>query len=191
MKLSKIQEDFDILREHCIQIRRNFNTYEELYFSGHDQILRDIAGWFFHDLSEILTRDWILQVCKLMDPASTNIRGKCFENITILLIDQQLRDIGLFDAEISKVSQSIRSYGEKLKPARHKCLAHLDREHCINGITLGETTEQELFDFLENIQMYCDLVGEAIGSGPVNFRSTSGAGDVGDLLKVLTDRNNA
>ena len=191
MELIIIKKDFDIFREHCIEIRRNFNTYEALYLSGHDQILKDTAIWFFHDLSEILTRDWILQVCKLMDPSSTKIGKKSFENISISLIDQQLKNIDLFDKKIERVSKRIISYGSKLKPARHKYLAHLDRETYINDVTLGGTTKQELFDFLEDIQCYCDLVGEAIDSGPLDFSASNSSGDVWDLLMVLVNRKNA
>jgi len=65
----KLQKDFEMLKEHCIIIRRDFNTYNALFFSGSDDQLRKAASTFFIDIAEIMQRDWILQACKLMDPA--------------------------------------------------------------------------------------------------------------------------
>ena len=80
----------------------------------------------------------------------------------------------------------MKLYGEKIKPARHKRLAHYDRDHQINGITLGETTDSELIEFLLNIQRYCDEAGIAIGVGPLEFSGSGCQGDVLDFLKFLS-----
>ena len=84
---------------------------------------------------------------------------------------------------------SIKNHGEKIKPARHKRLAHYDREHQVKGIALGQTTNEELLNFMQDIQHYCDLVGEAIGIGPLDFSCSSCKGDVLDLLKYLHDNS--
>ena len=185
MTTEKLKNDFKILRDHCIVIRRNYNTYNDLYFSGNDEILLKTASAFFNDLAEILQRDWVLQVCKLMDPAETKIKGKVFENISIALVNKQLENLGILSNEIIAVSNELFEYGNKLVPARHKRLAHFDREHHVKGITLGETTEEELDKFLMNIQKYGDLVGDSVGLGPLDFSSSGCPGDALDLLKVL------
>ncbi|MCG2722020.1 MAG: hypothetical protein L6290_08410 [Thermodesulfovibrionales bacterium] len=181
----KLQNDFVMLRDHCIIIRRNFNTYNALFFSGYDELLIKVASTFFKDIAEIMQRDWILQVCKLMDPAVTKREGKYLENISIKLINSQLKKEGLMCQEISCISESLLTYGKKIIPARHKRLAHFDREHQISGDVLGALTEKELDVFLENIQKYCDAVGRAIGLGPLDFSSSSRPGDVHGLLSVL------
>ena len=181
----KLRNDFEMLRDHCIIIRRDFNTYNDLFFSGFDDLLTKAASTFFNDIAEIMQRDWVLQVCKLMDSAITKRDGKVLENISIKLINSQLVNEGLMSKEISSISDSILAYGKNIIPARHKRLAHFDREHQICGIVLGATTEKELEDFLENIQKYCDAVGRAVGLGPLDFAGSSCSGDVHDLLKVL------
>ena len=98
------------------------------------------------------------------------------------LIDEQLASNGLSNQSIDDLSAKLKSYGEKIKPARHKRLAHYDRDHQINDITLGETTEADLYEFLLNIQRYCDEAGIAIGVGPLEF---SGSGCQGDGLYFL------
>ena len=185
MVKEKLENDFKMFREHCIIIRRDFNTYNALFFSGSDDLLIKTASTFFNDIAEILQRDWILQVCKLMDPAETKRKGNVLENISVDLINSQLKNKGIMNPEISSLSDAILSYGEKIIPARHKRLAHFDRDHQISGIVLGDTTEWELEEFIENIQNYCDAVGRAIGIGPLDFSSSSCPGDVDDLLKVL------
>ncbi|MFA5845798.1 MAG: hypothetical protein WC855_02750 [Thermodesulfovibrionales bacterium] len=182
-----LKNDFVMLRDHCIIIRRNFNTYNALFFSGSDDLLIKTASTFFNDIAEIMQRDWILQVCKLMDPAVTKHKGKVLENISIKLINSQLENEGLMYKEISSISDSLLAYGKKIIPARHKRLAHFDREHQIGGAVLGATPEKELETFLENIQKYCDAVGRTIGIGPLDFASSSCHGDVHDLLRVLRD----
>ena len=183
--MARIREDFELLRNHCIEIRRNFNTYTTLFNDENREMLSKVAVTFFAEIAEIMHRDWILQVCKIMDPPITKIQGRNFENITIQLINKQLEDELLLDSEIKNVTKSILQYGEKIKLARNKRLAHYDREHQVKEITLGQTTEGELFNFLSDIQTFCDLVGIAIGVGPLDFSCSSCPGDVLDLLNFL------
>ncbi len=187
MGKTKLQNDFVMLRDHCIIIRRDYNTYNDLFFSGSDDLLIKAASTFFNDIAEIMQRDWILQVCKLMDPAVTKRKGTDLENISIDLINSQIENEGLMFQEISCISDSLIEYGKKIVPARNKRLAHLDRDHQISRTVIGATTEEELEVFLENIQKYCDAVGRAIGLGPLDFTDSSCPGDVHDLLRVLRD----
>lgn len=189
--MSKLKENFELLRNHCIELRQNFNTYTDLFNDENRDILSTVAATFFSDIAEIMQRDWILQACKLMDPAITMRKGIELENITIRLINSQLKANSLFNSEIENVTEAILEYGDKIKPARHKRLAHYDREHQVKGIILGQTTEEELVSFMKNIQEYCDLVGNAIGIGPLDFSYSGCSGDVLDLLKYLRDKGSS
>ena len=189
MSKSKLQGDFELLRGHCIEIRQNFNTYNELFSPENDELLSDTAATFFSDIAEIMHRDWLLQACKLMDGATTQRKGQTLENISIKLINLQLEEQSLINSKINDVAASILSYGKKIVPARQKRLAHYDRDHQIRGVILGGSTEEELNEFLLNLQSYCDLVGEAIGIGPLDLSYSACSGDVFDLLKLLRDRN--
>jgi hypothetical protein len=185
MSMEKLKEDFSLLREHCIAIRRDYNTYTRLFNEENRDLLSKVAARFFTNVAEIMQRDWMLQVCKIMDPASAKYKNQIFENITLRLIDEQLASNGLSNQSIDDLSAKLKSYGEKIKPARHKRLAHYDRDHQINDITLGETTEADLYEFLLNIQRYCDEAGIAIGVGPLEFSGSGCQGDVLDFLKFL------
>lgn len=181
----KLIDDFEELRECLINVRRDYNTYNALYCDENRSLLTAIAPTFFTDVAEILQRDWILQVVKLMDPAVTAVRGKDRENLTVQLLYQQLEDESLLTDEIRSRAKAILDYGELLKPARHRILAHRDREHHFKGIVMGVTTNEQLKEFVQNIQDYSDLVGIQIGVGPLDFSSSGCKGDVYDLLQYL------
>ena len=180
-----LRDEFEKLRDHCVIIRRDYNTYNHLFFSGSDELLIKAAGQFFNDIAEILNRDWILQVCKLMDPPVAIVKGGERETISIALINLRLEEAGILNAEIKELSKEILAYGQKLIPARNKRIAHLDKEYAFSEEVLGGTSEQELADFLTNMQRYCDEVGRATDAGPSDFSCSSCAGDVLDLIKII------
>lgn len=185
----KLIDDFEQLRECLIIIRRDYNTYNALFRDENKSLLTAVAPTFFTDIAEILQRDWILQVVKLMDPAVTCIRGKGRdekrENLTIQLINQRLEGECLLTDEIRNRSQAILDYGEHLKLARNRILAHRDRECHFEGVPMGATTNEQLAEFMQNIQVYSDLVGIQVGVGPLDFSSSGCKGDVLDLLRHL------
>lgn len=189
--LQKLIDDFEQLRECLINVRRDYNTYNALYCDENRPLLTAIAPTFFTDVAEILERDWILQVVKLMDPAITTVRRKDRENLTFQLINQQLEDESLLTDEIQNRAKAIRGYGKLLKPARHRTLAHRDRECHFEGIAMGGTTNTQLKEFVQNIQDYSDLVGIQIGVGPLDFSSSGCKGDVYSLLQYLRKSQHA
>lgn len=178
-------EIFSPLREHCIRLRRDYNTYTDLFNEASSELLSRTAPAFFTDVAEILQQHWVLQACKLSDPPASKRKDGIRYNITIQLLNQALSWGGMLSPEISSLGKEIIEYGKKLKPARDKYIAHFDYENQLRGFVLGETTEAELFKFIEDIQRYCDLVGEAIGDGPLDFSSSGCSGDALDLLKHL------
>jgi AbiU2 len=181
----KAIEIFGHFREHCIRLKRDYNTYSDLFNDSTREVLSKTAPTFFTDIADILQRDWILQACKLSDPPESKRKDGIHYNITVQLLNQSLERMGLLSTGISNTGRSIVEYGEKLKPARDKYIAHFDYEHQIQGIPLGETSEPELLKFIDDIQQYCDLVGEALGVGPLDFSSSGCAGDALDLLMHL------
>lgn len=184
-KLQKLIGDFYMFRDHCIIIRRDYNTYNDLFFSGVDELLIKTAPVFFNDIAEIMSRDWLLQVCKIMDPSTKKMKGIEYETISIELLNTQLRKENLLTDQIKKLSSQILAYGDLIKPARNKRIAHFDRNSAVSEIVLGDHDEELLSDFLAHLQQYCDEVGRAIGVGPLDFSASGCKGDVRDLIMIL------
>lgn len=185
MASQKLIDDFCLFRDHCIIIQRDYNTYNNLFFSGADELLNKTAPGFFNDIAEIMHRDWLLQVCKIMDPPTKKIKGIVYETISIELLNTRLSEEFLLTDQIKKRSSQILAYGDLIKPARNKRITHFDRDCAVSGIVLGEHDEKALNDFLANLQQYCDDVGWAIGIGPLDFSASGCKGDVLDLIRVL------
>ncbi len=188
MKQTELEELFLGFREQCIWLRCCYNTYSALYESGErtKEVLQASAPIFFRDLNEILIEYVLLQICKIMDPAE--IAGR--KNLTFEHVNTALQDNHLMTDEIARFSCGLSRYRKLVKDGRNRLIAHLDKESVLNGLPIGEHPEEEVTAFFESLQGYVDAVGNAVGVGPLDFRTTAGAGDVVDLIRTLSVRPN-
>jgi hypothetical protein len=84
-----------------------------------------------------------------------------------------------------RFSQGLAHYRNLIKDSRNKLLSHLDKESVLMGQPIGEHAKDEVTAFFQSLYGYVDAVGNAVGIGPLDFRTTVGPGDVLDLVKVL------
>ena len=129
----------------------------------------------------------ILLICRLTGREESF--GKA--NLSTQRFTRLLRDSRCLTPEIERLDERLREYGELLKPARDKIIAHSDLEVHINSIALGAHGEEVMGKFFENLQRYFDAVGNVIGVGPLDFQHTPGPGDVIDLVRKLKQANDA
>ena len=183
MNTPALQKSFRLFREECIWLRCCYNTYHGLYESGSEvtDILSSVAKIFFGDLNRILIEYCWLQICKITDPAKSQGR----ENLTMKHIDSLLAENGLMTDKIKCCSQSILRYSEQLRTARNRLVSHLDKQSVMNGSPIGQHGRDEVEAFFEHLQEYVDAVGTTVGVGPLDFRASSGPGDVTDFLRKL------
>lgn len=128
-----------------------------------------------------------------MDRESTQVKSKTRHNISIKLINTQIAS--QFEGDkcrkqidsINTLTKNITDYGKKLSLARNRIIAHSDKNTYKEGLVLGETSKKDLDNFIGNIQEYCDLVGNLIGVGALDFRCSSSPGDVLDFVVFLSD----
>ena len=184
MKQNELQKLFLSFRDQCIWMRCCYNTYSELYESGDrtKEVLQASAPRFFQDLNAILIEYVLLQICKITDPAESAGR----KNLTFEHVNTALRDNHRMTDEIARFSCGLSRYRKLVKDSRNKLISHLDRESVLNGLPIGEHPEKEVTAFFESLQGYVDAVGNAVGVGPLDFRTTAGPGDVLDLIKTLS-----
>ena len=183
----ELENAFDTLREQAIVLRQTFNTFDILFSSGHkiQCILTKSAASFFHDLNAMMIEYLILMICRITDRPET--AGN--PNLTIPWMTKEICKSHDLDkdarSEIRRLDKCIRSYRKLMKPVRNKIVSHIDLEtHTMQRI-LGGHSQEEMRKFFENLQNYFDVVGNAIGVGPLDFSSSSCQGDVHDLIKVL------
>lgn len=87
--------------------------------------------------------------------------------------------------EIATYSQELLRYRLLIIDARNRLVAHLDRKAVMAGRPLGAHPEQEVKLFFANLSGYVDAVGNAVGVGPLDFRTSAAPGDATDLLRTL------
>ncbi|MFN3314668.1 MAG: hypothetical protein ACK46Q_14550 [Hyphomonas sp.] len=177
------REKFEALREQAIWLRHCFNVQERLFASAPetDRILVGVAPAFFVDLSNILNDYLVILITKITDRAES--LGA--QNLTTIQINQCLESESLMTAEIQAASNALSDYGNILRAARNKLIAHADLNSVMNDVRLGAHRPEEMYQFFEDLQLYFDLVGIAVGSGPSDFRTLAGEGDVLDLISAL------
>ena len=102
-----------------------------------------------------------------------------------------MRDRCSLTPEIERLDAAQREYGNLLKPARDKIIAHRDLEIHVDDVALGVHGREVLAEFFENMQVYFDAAGNAVGVGPLDFRNPPGPGDITDLVRTLKRANAA
>ena len=184
-----LQDEFVKLRDQAIWLRQTINTFNYLFDSDPDteRILRESASLFFADLNTMMQEYAVLLVCRLTGPAESFRKA----NLSTQRFTALMRQRGCVTPEIEDLDASLTAYGELLKPARNKIIAHSDLEAHIEDISLGAHGEEVMVEFFENLQAYFDAAGNAVGVGPLDFRYAPGPGDVIDLVRKLGRANGA
>ena len=181
--LLRTKDAFNTFRVESIWLRSIYDTSFALYSSGFETetILRKVAPSFFGDLNHILIEYWIMVVCRLTDPAKSFGR----ENLTAANLIESLEALHLMTEEIRARANGLQKYRSLLSDARNRAISHADKATFLQPELLGQHQEHQVTDFLEDLQQFNDLVGIALGEGPLDFRGTSGPGDAYDLIHVL------
>jgi hypothetical protein len=184
-----LRQAFVAFREQSIWLRTCFNTFDALFQQEHQpkDLLQRTAPLFFDELNHVLLDYCRLQACKLTDPADTwsHEAQARVESLTVCNLNRDLEREGLKTQAIDDASAALMRYRKLVKPSRHKAIAHIDKAATLANQPIGAHAEQEVVDFLDSLQSYNDEVGEVVGEGPLDFRGTSGQGDVLTLLQFL------
>ena len=178
-----LQQAFLAFREQCIWLQTCFDIYKHLYESGEDtsRLMSAAAPLFFHDLNHILIEYCLRQVSRLTDPPRSMGR----DNLTVEHVNSLLSAEGKLTPAIAAASEDLANYRALIRDARNRIISHADRQTAFDNIPLGEHTQADVAKFFQSLYSYVDEVGRAIDVGPLDFRSTSGPGDVLDLLRYL------
>jgi hypothetical protein len=178
-----ISDTFLAFRDQCIWLQTCFNTYAALFEAGDETegLMRRVAPQFFTELNEVLIEYCLLQVCRLTDP----VGNLGHANLTVKYINSLLEEADLMTTAISDASFGIARYRDLINDSRNKVISHADLATITAGTPIGEHAAADVRAFLDHLYTYVDEVGNAVGVGPLDFRATSGPGDVLDLLRFM------
>lgn len=183
-QLAHVRDTFNAFRVESVWLRSIYDTALTLFSSGPetDALLKRIAPGFFADLNHMMVEYWVLVVARITDPPRST-KGR--ENLSAKLLVEQLRTLGLLTPEMERAADGLHRYRAILNDARNRVVSHADKETFLSPALLGEHKEHQITAFLADLQEFNDLVGIALGEGPLDFRSTNGPGDAQDLLRAL------
>lgn len=188
MTSPQLQRTFLAFREQCIWLQTCYNIYAALFESEKStkDLLSSTAPLFFHDLNLVLVEYCLLQVCRLTDPPRSVSR----DNLTVKNLNKMLQAKGLLTAEISRASDGLAHYRSLINESRNWIVSHADKRTMLQGLPIGAHSATDVAAFFNDLYTYVDAVGQAVGVGPLDFRVTSGPGDVLDLLRFLRGGSN-
>ncbi len=181
--LAHLKTAFVAFRNECIWLKTCHDTFDVL-FGGDEEtkrVLRRAAAAFFDELNVMMIEYWIMAVSRITDPPKT----KGHENLTVKNLLEGLKEQKALTPEINDAATALQNYRCLIQNARNKLVSHADKEAFMAKASLGEHSEAELRKFLNDLQIFNDLVGKAIGEGPLDFSGTSRPGDAYDLIHAL------
>lgn len=188
MASSDLMQTFEALTEQCVWLHEIHTMRTQLFASvGAAAIQQATAPVFFFNLWQLLRDAFMLQVCKINDPATTSVKGQAVANLTVNHVNALLTKEGLMTPAIVDAAHGMTKFYKALKPARDKLLSHLDKQAVLANQWLAPVTEAEVLEFFEDLYTYVDAVGLAIGVGPLDFRMSPGVADIPPLLEYLKE----
>src|SRR5215472_6041638 len=153
-------EDIEIFANYCVFMRSIYLHARELFetSSAEDKaLMRITADIFFCDLNRVLNEYVILQVCKITDPAR-DIRNNDNHTIAFLLEHYDFSNDPPMLKRLTKLHASMQEFRQKILPARHKLISHLDRDAILAGRPLGDATDEEWNQFWLDLQEFIYIV---------------------------------
>jgi hypothetical protein len=188
MPSNDLKQTFEALTEQCVWLNEIYTMQTKLFTSPSAAAIQQAtAPVFFFYIGQLLRDAFILQVCKLNDPATTVTRGQSVTNLTVKHVNELLKQEGLMTKDILAASAGMEKFYGDLKPVRDKLISHLDKGVVLASQWLSPVLEADVTKFFEHLYSYVDLVGVAIGVGPLDFEDSPGAADVPPLLQHLKD----
>lgn len=180
--LEQTRDEFEAFQRYCFELRLLHNTHEALFAESHNIVmLEKVASAFFNDLNRWLLELYYLQVSRLTDPAKSNKNS----NLTVAHFLECLLELKIATQCIEVLAGKLQCYGEIVKVARNKLIAHIDINAARGNGAFGDHTQEELRQFFVDLQRFTDEAAVALGLEPLDYQGTSNPGDVMDLLKFL------
>jgi hypothetical protein len=170
--------------EQVFWLRNVRHVYEELFENDQSLILMEkTAPSFFADLNTILRSYLLLEFAKITDPAETYDKENFTVDNLIMSIDwpQDILD------KLTALSAKTKSFRKHILLARHKLLAHTDKEAFLTERTLGEFPVGEDEVFLKTLQEACDITHQACFGLIFGQMIMAKPGDVINFKRVLED----
>lgn len=169
--------------DQCVMLRVAYNEYCILYETSEARrdLLNEVAKNFFHDLQEILIQYILLNICKLTDPP----HPRQSDNLTVVYILELVGTEAAKKLALDELSEKIHSFRIYIRDARHKIIAHLDKDTALSKGFLGAFPREANDAFWRDLQEFVNRVYDHYFGGPFPLDAVNmyNAEDLVDALK--------
>ena len=165
---------------HYLRIVRHM--YRELFETEKSYFLMEkTAPSFFAHLNKILHNYLLLEFAKISDPAKSSGNENFTVDNLLLSIDwpQNMKE------RLESQNNIIKEFRNYIQGARHKLLAHSDKETFLGQKQLGDFPEGKDEIFLKALEEICNITHEACFGNIYGSMVVSQDGDVISFKKIL------
>lgn len=179
------KEDVANFSGHCVLIRSVWLFTMRIWRDSDEserKRMEAIAPSIFADLGQVLKEYLIIAACRITDPAAD---GRKNENFTVeMLVNGFASDPETFK-KLGGLYQRMQRLRERVKPARDKLAAHVDRDAVRKGKPLGQASFAEWDDFWSALREFVGILNEKMTGEPFEIDAGGVVGDAESLLKAL------
>jgi hypothetical protein len=184
------KEDVQAFADSCVWLRSQWEHFRIL-FEGSDlrrELLQSTAPTFFGDLNRLFIEHLVLHICRLTDNAQTIGR----KNLTIKFLIEHSDFSAAPDMldRLNRINASIDAFRQKILPARHRFVSHLDLEAVRLDQPLGTASDAEWKQFWLDLQDFLELMFRH-HVDPNGHFYLNNVGNLSDADSLLTALRNA
>lgn len=180
-------EDVEVFSGDCVYIRSIWQFATRILRDSTEQerqALQKIVPTIFASLDQILAEYAILAACRITDPA---IDPRQNENFTVEMFVKGFSSDPETYKQLDALQQRMSKLRKKIERARHKLVAHADRETIRNGKAVGGASWAEWDDFWSALAEFVHLINEKMTGKPFEIDANGAKGEAENLLKALKE----
>jgi HEPN superfamily AbiU2-like protein len=145
------------------------------------KLMESTAPSFFDYMGQVLAEYVVLAACRVTDPAKDGRN----ENLTLETFVNTFGAGSQTGKQLDELRQQMLAHRKKVQPARHKLIAHADREAIRQGKSLGLASWREWDAFWAALRKFIIILNESALGTPYDIEVAGVPGDAAMVLKSL------
>ena len=177
--------DIEDFSDHCVFIRSVWTIATRIWRDGgaqERQLWEKVAPSVYADLGQVLAEYMTLAASRITDPA---VDGRKNVNFTVEMFVNAFASDPETYKQLDALHQRMLRLRKKVEPARHKLVAHADREAVRSGKPLGGGSWEEWDDFWSALADFVRIINKKKTGNPFEIDAGGVMGDAESLIKAV------
>ena len=183
--VSVSKQDVANFSNHCVYIRSVWSFATSIWRDSAEEerkTMESIAPLFFEDFAQVLSEYVVMAACRVTDPATDRQNN---ENFTVEMFVESFSSDPETYKRLDELHQRMKKLRKKIEPARHKLVAHADRETIRSGKPLDGASWQEWDDFWTALADFVRVLNEKVVGEPFEIDAGGVLGDAQSFMKAF------